>query len=51
MCDYSYAEAIKAACKEHNLETKKLLHLGRSTGPCILDMEEVDGLDKRSLGN
>ena len=51
MSDRSYTNAITTACKAIGIRTTVQLHIGRVQGASSLDVEEVDGLDKRALGN
>ena len=51
MSDKSYTVSITNACKAVGIHTTVQLHIGRIQGASTLDVEEMDGLDKRALGN
>ena len=47
----SYTAAIENAYKAIDIHMTIQLHKGRIQGASTLDLEEVDELDKRALGN
>ena len=52
MSDKSYTSAIKKVLKNLDLnEVTYLGHIGRGIAPGKLEMEEVNGVDKRAIGN
>ena len=51
MSDCPYTSALKRACKFLNIVIHHFLHLGRSAGPAQCELEEVNGMDSRALGN
>ena len=51
MSDNSCTAAIANACKSIGIRTTVQLHIIRVQGARTLDLEEVDWLNKRSLGN
>ena len=51
MSDKSYTAATTSSYKAIGIRTTVQLHINRIQIESTLDVEEVDGLDKRSLGN
>ena len=49
--DQSYAKAIKACCKDMSISSRHFVHIGRSVGPIIAEIAEVDGDSIANLGN
>ena len=51
MCKGTYTKKITDCLQELGIPSKKKEHFGRNTGPAIMDVEEVCGLDQRNMGN
>ena len=51
MSEKSYTPEIINTCKAISVSTTIQLHIGSNQGASTLIVEEVDGLDKRALGN
>ena len=41
---------MKTACKACNIESTTWLHFGRKCAPALMDLKEVDEMNKRALG-
>ena len=51
MSPSQYTKKMKNACKSCNIESNTWLHFGRKCAPALMDLEEVNEMDKRALGN
>jgi hypothetical protein len=51
ICDRQYAEVIKKVCDSLQVPACHFTHIGRVTGPPVLELEEIQPEDIRILGN
>ena len=51
MSPSQYTKKMKNTCKSCNIESNTWLHFGRKCAPALMDLEEVNKMDKRALGN
>lgn len=49
--DQSYAKTIKACCKDIQINSQHFVHIGRSIGPIIAEIAEMEGDAIANLGN